>query len=223
MEPIQRLQIKIRLARIAAKKTQQEIAKNLGVSLRTYQRVEAGKAPLDVETLYKLAAIYQMSFLTLTSPEIKAEDCKGFKFYDCEKKLLSLPEVDDRLLNKVVEHFTENPKSDDQVLRVSSNSLITSPEFNHHEKPLFVSDVKTTMANKELLKQAEDTPASPWDLSKNLISLGAYIKAWEVALREQFAGFLLEAERESGKVEKHINLILNPHQGNILVIGQALV
>jgi transcriptional regulator with XRE-family HTH domain len=221
VEPIQRLQIKIRLARIAAKKTQSEIAKNLGVSLRTYQRLEAGKAPLDVETLYKLSALYQMSFLTLTSPEIQKEECHGIQFYSCKKELFSRPEVDEEILSKVVQHFTKDSQPD-QGFRVSSNSLIRSPEFNHYSRPLFISDLKTTVANKELIKKTEESPSSPWEFSKNLVSLACYIKAIEVALREQFAGFLLEGQSKNGHKEKHLNLILNASQGNILLIGKAL-
>lgn len=219
VDPIRRLQLKIRLARMAEKKTQQEVAKDLGVSLRTYQRLEAGKAPLDMETLYKISKSFQVDFLALTSPEFLQEDCKSFQFYSSDQEMLSIPEVDDESIIKIRKKIYS---PDEEIIKVQPETLVKEEIFQKNSTPLFVSDIKNTVANKSLLSQVEDNPSSPWDLTKEVVTLSSYIKAWEVTLREDLAGFLLTKEKATGDFIKQLHMLFNPDQQNVLVIGQIL-
>ena len=214
MEFSKRLQVKLRLARTAVNKTQQDIARDLAISLRTYQRLESGNAPLDMETLYKIARIHNLSFNSLTNPELGPDDCPRVSFFTDEKDLYSHPQIDDESLKSIKRDIL---KPDSEKIRINNTILEKNRLFQESSSPLFVSDIKTTVANRKLLHRTNGTLESPWDLSKNVTNLSNYMKAWEISLRDQLAGFFLLSEGTS----KHLHHIL-PNQENVLVLGQVI-
>lgn len=195
--------------------TQQEISKRLGISLRTYQRLESGNAPLDMETMYKISKIYGLSFNALTSPELDPNDCKKINFFSTEEEIYSHPEVDDDSLRAIKKGIL-NPESG--KIRINNSLIGELTPFQESSSPLFISDIKTTVVNRKLLHTSESIPENPWDLSKNTTSLSNYLKAWEISLRDQMAGFFLLSEGSS----KFLHQILKPDQENVVILGQVI-
>lgn len=134
-EHVARYVLKLKLYRELAGFSQNEMAEALGVSHRTYQRIEAGETVLDLEMILKVCAILKVelgNWLNLVSPE-KLDSVKV------------LDEISDELLSNdekiLKENFFKLSNSDEM------SSFPTQKLFKESPSVLFFSWNTRKIAN----------------------------------------------------------------------------
>lgn len=66
--------IRLKIYRAGLGFTQQDVAKHLNLSLRTYQRLEQGTAPIELDKVYLLSDLFDISYEKLTEPKYNEEE-----------------------------------------------------------------------------------------------------------------------------------------------------
>lgn len=134
-EHVARFILKLKLYRELAGFSQNEMSEALGVSHRTYQRIEAGETSLDLEMILKVCAVLNIelgNWLNLDSPE-KLDSVKV------------LDEISDELLNEdervLKENFYQLSDSDEM------SSFPSQPLFKESSSVLFFSWNTRKIAN----------------------------------------------------------------------------
>lgn len=209
----------MRLARQGSGFTQQEVAKKVGVSLRTYQRLESGQTPLDVATLFQFSQALDVDFLGLTSPEIQPEQVQGCEFFKTEEEFLSHPKVNKKDILKVKNEIIELVKNKPEELLSHQENFDVIYEV---KTPLLLADAQTTVANSTLSELAPHFNESKWKTASKFSEPINFIKAINISLQHNFRGFKIKNPIEQSMVFEKFYLILNPDPMAPLAIGQVV-
>lgn len=180
MPEIRLLRQKIRFLRIARGLTQNQLAAQLGSSLRTYQRLENGTSPLDVQALMHLAHIFETSFYDLTNPFIEKSELSNVDIFKKPDELFEhsgLAGEEKNLIHKVVEKTLQGQLELEKVEKL--------PSFKLSNLPIYFSDLKKTTINHAFKKLTEDPEVNPIFASHD------HWKASQYCLRNTCFGFHL--------------------------------
>jgi transcriptional regulator with XRE-family HTH domain len=84
-----RFLIRLKIYRSGKEVTQQAMADHLGISLRSYQRLEQGIVPLDAQYLPKICEILNISYKQLMEPKHRDKEFNKVSFYGSLEELIS--------------------------------------------------------------------------------------------------------------------------------------
>tara|TARA_Y100000780_G_C13696099_1_gene423051 strand:- start:65589 stop:66278 length:690 start_codon:yes stop_codon:yes gene_type:complete len=192
VKALDRLSIKIRLYRTSLSVTQQEMANTLGLSLRTFQRIETGQSPIDMGIIYKICDSYDIPFFDLVNPDIKAEDLKDAHFYESLDQFTNqgffegksdLLELKDRVIAAV--------KKDPAKI----NLVMDIPEFEKSPHHLFVSNLHFSIGNAKA-RSIASLPDDKYRTMKTYKNPEQLIKAWDICLKYNFPANKLVSEHK---------------------------
>lgn len=192
----EKLLVRIRLYRTGLSITQSELATKLGLSLRTYQRVEQGLAPLEVEVLYKLAEVFEIPYKELAGPNYKKSDIEGVQFFKSLADVKEMSEDHKKDLTTLINSFYH--AIEDEGIKVSE--LFRRPHFKNHPRPYYYSDAKWVWANKTTIKNYDPTQKGRVSVTRNLTDYKFIIKIWEVCYEEPKQFFVCDAEYDIPEV-----------------------
>lgn len=180
------LRTKIRFFRITRGLTQSEISAQIGLSLRTYQRLENGSSPLDVQTLMLIAQVFNVSFYELSNPEVKIEDFEQVEFFREPDELFNHANLgtDTAMTIKTLVKQT-------RLGELPIEKIERLEEFKANPIPLFFTDLKKTMTNSAFRK------STPSDFHTSL----NHWKASEFCLKSPYIGF---------HYSSHYTVVLSP-------------
>lgn len=106
---LDRILLKIRQCREAAKLSQSEVAEKLSIGLRTYQRIENGEVSCDISFLYRFSEVLNINFIDLVTPYPPAK--KMITLYKSEieiKSFEALPFIQKTNFNSWVKRFEKD-------------------------------------------------------------------------------------------------------------------
>ncbi len=217
MDANSRLTLKLRLVRQGLLLTQQDVADQLGVSLRTYQRLEAGQTPLDVATVIHFCDKFNFSFLDFTHPNINVSECTDSEFFNVDKKFYTHSDLHQKSFEEVEPVINEKKSN---LLKV-----LESPSFHAAPAALMVADASITVANESLLKIAPQLNESKWKTMSKWDNFNEQVKAWDVCLKDNYMGFHSKCAIKSDKTiipVKSFNLMLKSDEDNPILIRQII-
>ena len=200
MKAIERLSIKIRLYRTSLSITQQEMATTLGLSLRTFQRIETGQSPIDMDIIYKICESYEIPFFDLVNPDIKAENLKEAQFFsDLETFKRENFFSDKTDLLDMKDLILDSLKKDPTKL----TPIINLPEFENSPYYLYVSNLHFTIGNAK----ARSTGGLSDDKHRTVKTFkdaSIMIKSWDIYLKNNYPAFKLISEHKTEKAQLKI-------------------
>ncbi|MCR9203659.1 MAG: helix-turn-helix domain-containing protein [Halobacteriovoraceae bacterium] len=168
------LRIKIRFFRITRGLTQSEISSQLGLSLRTYQRLENGSGPLDVQTLMLISQIFNISFYELSNPEVKKEELQQVEFFRESEDLFAHADLSQETAIKIRKLVKQT-----KLGQLPIEEIERLEEFRANPLPLFFTDLKKTMTNAAF----RNSSSSEFHTTLN------HWKASEFCLKNPYMGF----------------------------------
>jgi transcriptional regulator with XRE-family HTH domain len=212
-----RLRIKLRLVRQGLLLTQQDLADKLGISLRTYQRLEAGQTPLDAATVINLCDKLNYSFLDFTHPNLNASECNDTEFFNVEKDFYIHEDIHQKSFEEVKPVINEE--------KLNLLKVLESPSFHAASAPLMVADTSITVANDSLLKIAPRLDERKWKTMSKWDNLNDQVKAWDICLKDDYMGFHSKCAIKSDKTiipVRSFNLMLKSDEDNPILIRQIV-
>ncbi|MCF8059746.1 MAG: helix-turn-helix domain-containing protein [Bacteriovoracaceae bacterium] len=218
MDAITRLKIKLRLIRQGLELTQEEVSSSLGISLRTFQRLESGQTPIDCATLYTFCSKYNIPFVELTRPDVTKDNCPNYTFFHSEKDFLSHPEVDEESFLKVREKVKPIIDKNPNLIKTFNSSF-----FHSIETPLYVADLSMTVANNSLQKMSSITKESTWRTLSKWDNKIQRINAWDLCLMKGHIGFFANSVLTNGSKKvsvRNFNWIIPSTISKPIIIGQ---
>lgn len=221
MESHELLSLKLRLARQGLNLTQQDVAKKIGVSLRTLQRVESGQTPIDVGTMYQFCENLGIDFLSLTKPDLTPEEVTNCDFFETEEEFLKHPKVNS---NKMLELKNSLLLNDKETIQDIISRPKRAAAFFETKTPLLIVDPQTTFANPQVNKLSPLYREAKWKTGAKFHKPFPFVNAWDICLRLGFKGFRVSNLID---IEKKINLekfylMINPNPNNPLAICQVV-
>jgi transcriptional regulator with XRE-family HTH domain len=206
------LLIRLKIYRMGKQITQQEVADKLGLSIRTYQRLEQGLAPIEMSTLYKL-----------TGPISTESDIPNVTFIESFENIPLAPNITPMEIQETFAQIIS-------LLRDGSytaKELYKAQEFKHNTFELFYSEPSFTFLNKSLQKMIEPINKAKAKES-NIKQLSDYeflIRLWEVCYKRiNSPWFLTTTEHEKFGQMLQV-LTLNRfiiHEGQPFNLGMVL-
>ncbi len=187
-----RFLIRLKIYRSGRQITQQKMANELGISLRSYQRLEQGVVPLDAVHLEKICEMLKVSYEQLMDPCHKEEEFEKVKFYDSLNELIEAEGLHKELgtfsqtigdLHKAV--FEEN---------LPITELSKHPSFVDSPAHLFYTTPSFSWVNPATVSSYD--PSSPSKLSavNNMDDLEDVIKVWEHCYEHKNAWYTMRAD-----------------------------
>jgi transcriptional regulator with XRE-family HTH domain len=215
-----KLLVRLKIYRNGRNLTQEAVAKKLGVSLRTYQRIEQGTAPLEMDLLYNLCHILETTYENLAFPSLTQKDLPNVIFYSKLSEAKSNYKIDQTAISQVFEEL----KSALEVQRVKE--IYKNKIFKDHELPFFYSDPNHTWINKSLAREYSGGKSSKVSVMKDLSDFEFIIRLWEVCYKTAEPWYISStlhpiAGRES-KVEVLTLNYFTLNSGMPLVLGHVL-
>ena len=200
MNPVERLSIKIRLYRTSLNITQQEMATKLGLSLRTFQRIETCQSPIDMTIIYKICECYDIPFFDLVNPDIKREELADGNFFssveDFEKEDFFSDKPDFiALKDKVIDLVKKDPA---KITMVSD-----LPEFENSPYYLYVCNLHFAVGNAKT-RAITGLPDDKYRTLKTFKDASIMIKSWDICLKYKDPAFKLLSEHETDKAQLKI-------------------
>ncbi len=200
MNAIERLSIKIRLYRTSLSITQQEMANTLGLSLRTFQRIETCQSPIDIAIVYRICESYDIPFYDLVNPNISTEDLEGSQFFTTEDDFKKEAFFQDKpdfvaLRDKVLEIVKKDPA---KITAVSE-----LPEFENSPYYLYACNLHFAVGNAKT-RAIAGLPDDKYRTLKTFKDASIMIKAWDISLKYRFPAFKLLSEHETDKAQLKI-------------------
>lgn len=172
------LRTKIRFFRISRGLTQCEISSKLGLSLRTYQRIENGSSPLDVQTLMAIADIFNLSFYEMSNPEVKLDELGDVEFFKDKASLFEHANLQPEVSSQIRTLVKRTKQGE-----IPLEKIETLEEFKAVPVPLFFSDLKKTATNSAFQKISQNTSGD------NFHTTIQHWKASEYCLKSPYIGF----------------------------------
>ncbi|MCR9203658.1 MAG: helix-turn-helix transcriptional regulator [Halobacteriovoraceae bacterium] len=192
----EKLLVRIKVYRAGNSLTQSEMAKRLNLSLRTYQRVEQGVAPLDIETLYQMANIYNISYKTIAEPKYTISDLPNVQFYPTLESIENINGELSQAFKSIIQTFDKSL----QVEKKSLSDLHKLKEFKDSPLPLYYSDPKWTWCNKTLRKAHDPTQKGRVSVMRNMSDFVFIIKLWEICYDSPHRFFISKTIHETPEV-----------------------
>lgn len=172
------LRRKIRFLRTKKELTQNQVAKKLSLSLRTYQRLENGKSPLDVQTLFILSRILEISFVDLTNPKLNEKDLQEIEFYQSQKEIYERAKVTGQTVETLTKLLTKVQSYNLGITKVEEDQ-----HFTEAGTPIFLTDLKKTAKNPAFKSLQKKDPQAHFKTTLR------HWKASEICLKKDYAGF----------------------------------
>ncbi len=176
------------------------MATTLGLSLRTFQRIETGQSPIDMDIIYKICESYEIPFFDLVNPSIKADDLKEAQFFsDLETFKRENYFSDKAELVEMKNLILDVLKKDPSKL----TAVINLPEFENSPHNLFVSNLHFTIGNakaRSIGGLSEDKHRTV----KTFKDASIMIKSWDIYLKNNYPGFKLISEHKTDKAQLKI-------------------
>ena len=219
------LLIRLRIYRMGKQITQQEIADKLGVSIRTYQRLEQGLAPIEMSTLYKTAEVLDLPYDKLAGPVYTESDIPNVTFIESFENIPLAPNINPMEIQKTFSQLIS-------LLRDGSytpKELYKAQEFKDNAFELFYSEPAFTFYNKSLRKKMEPINKAKAKAKESTIKhLSDYeflIRLWEVCYQKiNHPWFLTTTEHERFGQKLEV-LTINHfiiHEGQPFNLGMVL-
>ena len=215
------LLIRLRIYRMGKQITQQEIADKLGVSIRTYQRLEQGLAPIEMSTLYKTAEVFDLSYDKLAGPVYTESDIPNVTFIESFENIPLAPNINPMEIQKTFSQLIS-------LLRDGSytpKELYKAQEFKNNAFELFYCEPAFTFYNKSLRKKNEPINKAKESTIKHLSDYEFLIRLWEVCYQKiNHPWFLATTEHERFGQKLEV-LTINHfiiHEGQPFNLGMVL-
>lgn len=168
------------------------MSNTLGLSLRTYQRIETCQSPIDIDLIYKICDSYDIPFNTLVNPEIQPNEIEGVKFF----RDLNAFKEEDFLKNRT--HLLEHKDHFFSFIRkdpVKMGHITSLPEFENASDPLFVSSLNFTIGNAKA-RAAAGMSDDKFRGIRTFKDPSLMIKTWDAALKYQFPAYKMLADHQ---------------------------
>lgn len=221
MGPKERIVLKLRINRQSQGLSQGQMAKLLKLSLRTYQRIESGDAPIEINFLYNFCGVTGTDFFQLTRPEMELSDIPNAVFFKSERDFLNSPIVKKANFEQL--KMSLHPK----LLRETSiNTIHSSNEFNTHHQSLLLMNPNFTIANKAIIENDLGFKDSKWKTGTTWINKQKILLAWDICLSKKLPGFSITTHHtvrgHSFKTRSYNYFFHNPHTPHLLGIYELL-
>lgn len=215
-----RFLIRLKIYRAGLGHTQQDIAKYLDISLRTYQRVEQGMAPLEVEKVHKLCKLFDISYTKLTEPQYNEEENTHLSFFDSHNELIQHLGEETRVpvegLQKLNEVFLNNLFEGMNYPKLAKESIFTENSQNY-----FFSNPTFSWLNPALIKSFDPTSPVKVPVVKNVENLEEIIQVWELSQENKKKWYISKNDIKDprGSMVSHAICHFNLHEGLPFVVG----
>lgn len=217
----EKLLVRVRVYRAGNGFTQSEMAKKLGLSLRTYQRVEQGIAPLDIETLYSLCEVFDIPYKNIAGPEYKKADLPNVQFYS---NLSEVPNLDPKMVESfkgIIDGLYKGVNEEKENLA----DLHKIKVFKDSSLPAYYSDPKWTWVNKSLRKDFDPSLKGRVSVMRNMSDFEFIIKVWELCYNSPKRVYTCQTiyEKEGTPISEVNTLnLFTLHEGFPFTIGTIL-
>ena len=176
------------------------MADTLGLSLRTFQRLETNRSPIDINIIYKLCESYDIPLFDLINPDIKTDELPEARYYDNPYEMKKEEFFQNKtdlieLRNKVIEIAKENPQKLTKI-----NEL---KEFEDSPYYLFVSNLYFTVGNAKA-RAVGGIPDDKFRTLKTFKDASKNIKSWDILLKYGFPAYTITSEHLMDN--KHLSL-----------------
>lgn len=224
LKEFDKLLVRLRIYRMGKNLTQNEVAKKLDMSLRTFQRIEQGLAPLEVQVLHHLSKILEVPYEQLAGPYYTKKDLENVDFYS---DLESIPES--FLITETTKSEFLNLKEslfnslEDRTLTITN--LHKLPLFKNNSRAYYYSDQKWTWLNKVARGKDKQRPKGRISVMKNLSDFEFIVKLWEVCYESEEKYYICKTFHDlpgKGKMEAITLNYFHPYQGMPFTIGSIL-
>lgn len=212
--------IRLKIYRAGLGFTQQDIAKNLNLSLRTYQRIEQGVAPLEVEKVHQISELFQIPYSQLTEPAYSDQEPSHIKFFDSYSEVLDYigPDLNDKVkgLDDLTEYFLSHLQEGTTI-----SKLVKTPQFKNNDYGYFFSNPTFSWLNPALIKRFSPQYPVKIPVVKNVENLEEIIQVWELSIKNRKKWYISENEIKdtSGQMISHTICKFNLHEGLPFVVG----
>lgn len=215
-----KLLVRLRIYRNGCGLTQEDIAKKLNISLRTYQRIEQGTAPLEMALLYKIGTILNVDYERLTLPSLTESDLKNVQFIPDLNHLPGSIKCDKDSIAQVFDEL----KADIEHKRLRIKDLHKNKNFKNHDLPFFYSDPSHTWINKTLAKSMASPKSTKISVMKNLSDFEFIVRLWEVCYEKENPWYLSSTEHHQNGEDIRVTTLANftLHSGLPLVFGSVV-
>lgn len=215
-----KLLIRIKIYRNGRSITQEDIAKTLGVSLRTYQRIEQGTAPLEMGLLYKLCGIFEVSYENLAAPTVTQSMLPNVNFIKTFKDQPKPYPFDETPIVKVFKELKND--IDDKKFRVKD--LHKNESFRDHERAFYFSDPNFTWVNKTLAQSLGNRKVTKVSVMKNMSDFEFIVRIWELCYDKSEPWYYATTEHNENGVISEVTTLnyFTLNTGLPLVFGTVI-
>lgn len=194
MNKIDRFLMRLRIFRTGLQVKQSEVAKALGTSLRTYQRLELGKAPITIDQLYKICEFLNIEYKQLAFPQVTIEDVPFIKEAYRLADLPSQSPINNEELFNIWAEIQNVIKEEPTNLTLANNL----PSFEDYSHPLFLSDPNFTCGNKALrAMNGQGNKDKRWRTFRYFDDYKVLVNYWDLCVKEELDCSLTETIHEN--------------------------
>jgi len=188
--------MRLRIFRTGLQVKQSKVAEALGISLRTYQRLELGQAPITIEQLYQICDLLNLGYKDLAFPEVTIKDVPFIKeAYSLENLPAQSPINNEELFN--IWDEIQNVLKEEPTNLTLANDLATFEDSSH---PLFLSDPHFTCGNKALrAMKGQKSYDKRWRTFRYYDDYKALVNFWDLCVKEDFDCLLTEIFSEDNQ------------------------
>lgn len=194
--------IQIRHCRESRNLSQPEMAKALGIGLRTYQRIESGDTLLTIDVLYKLSSFLELPIEHLADPASHLPENDAYYGYEDLEHFLTNEDVQ----NSQIVELSNHPQFIKSLEENNLEQLTGIEEFYLSKYPLSVSDPKWTILNivaqKKLKSHLARVPTYQGHQSQERLG-----KIWGIFVKENIKYFKDSHTPSVGSGELTVNSV----------------
>jgi transcriptional regulator with XRE-family HTH domain len=202
---LDQITIQLRHSREARGLSQEQIASQLKIGLRTYQRYEAGESCPPIDFLYQFATLLGISFQDLISAENKCKNIEGFRIIEKQDfpSFSFHPDiVNSKILSIAEGEFFQLMKDTNKL-----EHMLKDKNFMNSDYALAIGTPKLTLVNPRAMKDGGHPQFFPTpQVHEDKDRLG---KMWAYLIEKNPPGF------------EHLMMALLP-KGPSLVMGRYL-
>lgn len=205
IQDISRLLVRLKIYRLAKQLTQEQLASDIGISIRTFQRLEQGLAPLEMSILYKICEALKVPYESLGDPTYTQEDIPNVTFFENPEDIQI--KQNPLQIQQAFEETLAHLKNGTHQLA----NLYQAPVFNNNPLELFYSSPCFTWSNTSLRKSLK--PNLPIKIqSINVLSDYEFIiRLFEVCYKRDNPWFLSTTEHRLEGKEIKVTTLNNFH------------
>lgn len=205
IQDISRLLVRLKIYRLGKQVTQEQLASDIGISIRTFQRLEQGLAPLEMSILYKICEALKVPYESLAGPTYTQEDIPNVFFFE---------KIDDI---KIEQNPLQIQQAFEGTLTHLKNgthqlaNLYKAPVFNNNPLELFYSSPSFTWCNTSLRESSKPSSSVKILSVKSLSDYEFIIRLFEVCYKLDNPWFLSTTKHDQNGKKIKVTTLNNFH------------